>query len=329
MAISSSLPAPLARGGFETEARPDEPWQRLAGSRRPGTAPDLAEQVEAALDVSRGRITKLTSAGQAVWVKRPRRAPGYSLYGLHLAAAALFGICLFRPPRVSRGPSGLAAEARRLAHLRGKGWPVPRVLGITPRWLALSDNGPSLSDVVRELQVPERSRMLRAALQFLQTLHDAQGWHGAAQLRNLTCLQDGFGAIDFEDDVEPAMPLEVAPGARHLPVPDQRGALRRSRRDAGAAPAGRCPWACAGPRRGGAEHGRRQAGARPSACSDGLRHTSAATARPCRPSHVHSGDDKTLSISDARGRCYYSPYCDRMRGPSAMIEKPATTRSGH
>ena len=228
MAIYSSLPAPLAGGGFETEARPDEPLgvQRVAGSRRPGTAPDLAQQVEAALDVSRGRITKLTSAGATVWVKGPRRGPGYSLYGLHLGAAALFGICLFRPPKVSRGPSGLAAEARRLAHLRGKGWPVPRVLGITQRWLALSDNGPSLGDVVVGLDVGERSRMLRAALQFLQTLHDAQGWHGAAQLRNLTCLQDGFGAIDFEDDVEPAMPLEFAPGARHLPVPDQRGALR-------------------------------------------------------------------------------------------------------
>ena len=211
MAISSGFPAPLARGDFETEARPDEPLgvPRVARSRRPGRAPDLVEQVEAALSASRGRIVKLTSAGQAVWVKRPRRGPGYMLYALHYGAAALLGIRLFRPPKVSRGASGLAAEARRLAHLQGKGWPVPRVLGITPRWLALSDNGPSLSDVVRELQVPERSRMLRAALQFLQTLHDAQGWHGAAQLRNLTCLQDGFGAIDFEDDVEPAMPLEL------------------------------------------------------------------------------------------------------------------------
>ena len=133
MATSSSFPAPLARGGIETEARPDEPLgvQRVAGSRRPGTAPDLAEQVEAALGASRGRIVKLMSAGHAVWVKRPRRGPGYSLYGLHLAAAEALGICLFRPPKVSRGPSGLAAEAKRLAHLQGKGWPVPRVLGLS------------------------------------------------------------------------------------------------------------------------------------------------------------------------------------------------------
>lgn len=208
---SSSFPAPLARGDFDTTARTDGPLG-VPGTTRPRhvgmTAPALVEQVERALGASRGRIVKLTSDGETVWVKRPRRGPGYTLYGLHFGAAQSLGICLFRPPRVSRGSSGLAAEAKRLAHLQGKGWPVPRVLAITPRWLALSDNGPSLSDVVAGLEVQERSRMLRAALEFLQTLHAQQGWHGAAQMRNLTRLQDGFGAIDFEDDVEPAMPLQ-------------------------------------------------------------------------------------------------------------------------
>jgi hypothetical protein len=211
MALPSGFPAPVAGGEFDTHAESHEAvgMPLVAQSRRAGmTAHELVEQVEAALSASRRRIIKLTFAGKPVWVKRPRRGPGYMLYGLHFGAAELLGIRLFRPPKVSRGASGLAAEARRLAHLQGKGWPVPRVLAITPRWLALSDNGPSLSDVVAGLGVPERSRTLRAALAFLQDLHAAHGWHGAAQMRNLTCLQDGFGGIDFEDDVEPAMPLE-------------------------------------------------------------------------------------------------------------------------
>jgi tRNA A-37 threonylcarbamoyl transferase component Bud32 len=211
MALPSGFPARLAGGDFDTHAESHEAVRvRLAAqSRRAGmTANDLVEQVEAALSASRRRIVKLTFAGQPVWVKRPRRGPGYTLYSLHFVAAQLLGIRLFRPPKVSRGPSGLAAEARRLAHLQGKGWPVPRVLAVTPRWLALSDNGPSLSDVVAGLGVPERSSMLRAALEFLQTLHAGPGWHGAAQMRNLTRLQHGFGAIDFEDDLQPAMPLE-------------------------------------------------------------------------------------------------------------------------
>jgi len=211
MAPDRGFPARIAGGDFDPEAGSREPLDVPRGPQTPRagmTLPGLVEEVEAALAAARGRIVKLTSSGQTVWVKRPRRGPGYTLYGLHFAAAEALGIRLFRPPKVSRGPSGLAAEARRLAHLQGKGWPVPRVLGIAPDWLALSDNGPSLGDVVAGLQVPERSRMLRAALQFLQTLHASQGWHGAAQLRNLTRLQDGFGAIDFEDDLEPAMSLE-------------------------------------------------------------------------------------------------------------------------
>lgn len=173
------------------------------------TTADLHEQIEAALRSSRGRIVNLTSDGQPVWVKRPRRGPGYTVYALHYGAAVLLGIKLFRPPRVSRGASGLAAEARRLTRLRARGWPVPRVLGVTGHWLALSDNGASLGPLTHGLPVPERSTMLRAAMQFLQSLHTDKGWHGAAQIRNLTRLQDGFGAIDFEDDLEPSMPLEL------------------------------------------------------------------------------------------------------------------------
>jgi len=173
------------------------------------TAPDLYQHIEAALRSSRARILKVVAGPQPIWIKRPRSGPGFTIYGLQYGAAELLGIRLFRPPQVSRGSRGLAAEARRLAYLQSKGWPVPRVLAIAPHWLALSDNGANLGEVLRGLATPERSSMLRGVLEFLQTLHAQQGWHGAAQIRNLTRRGDGFGAIDFEDDVEPSMPLEL------------------------------------------------------------------------------------------------------------------------
>jgi hypothetical protein len=49
--------------------------------------------------------------------------------------------------------------------------------------------------------------MLAAALEFLQSLHAEGGWHGAGQVRNFTLVGQDFGLIDFEDDVEPSMPL--------------------------------------------------------------------------------------------------------------------------
>jgi hypothetical protein len=170
---------------------------------------DQTQKISSALATARGRTIRLDLDGQSVWVKRPRRGPGYTLYALQAATAAALRIPPLRPPRVSRGAAGLRAEANRLETLRQKGWPVPRVLGVTDRWLALEDNGHSLAPLVRGAPLNERVGTLHRTLTFLQSLHTQGGWHGAAQLRNFTQLGSTLGLIDFEDDLEPAMPLAV------------------------------------------------------------------------------------------------------------------------
>jgi len=172
-------------------------------------SPSERTQLETALAAARRRTFKLTLEDRSVWVKRPRRGPGYIMYGLQACAATLVQVPSLRPPRVSRGVAGLRAEARRLELLAGKGWAVPCVLGVDDRWLALSDNGRSLATVVRQVPAEQRLELLRSALAYLQLLHGKGGWHGAAQVRNLTVREEGFGLLDFEDDLEPSMPLAV------------------------------------------------------------------------------------------------------------------------
>jgi hypothetical protein len=167
----------------------------------------LRQHIEAALPAARARTFEIEHDGQSVWVKRPRRGPGYVLYGLQAVTAALLRIPSLRPPRVSRRAAGLYAEARRLSRLERKGWPVPRVLDVCDRWLALRDNGRSLAPLLREMPMGHRLDLLRAALAYLQSLHAQGGWHGAGQVRNFTRLGSGFGLLDFEDDIEPSMPL--------------------------------------------------------------------------------------------------------------------------
>ncbi len=158
---------------------------------------------------ARRRTFKLELEGRSVWVKRPRSGPGYFMYGLQVCAATLLQMPSLRPPRVSRGAAGLHAEARRLVRLAGKGWAVPGVLAVDDRWLVLSDHGQSLATVLRQTPTEQRLNLLRPALFYLQTLHGQGGWHGAAQLRNFTVRQEEFGLLDFEDDLEPSMPLAV------------------------------------------------------------------------------------------------------------------------
>lgn len=147
--------------------------------------------------------------GQRIWVKRPRKGPGHLMYVLQTGAAALLSLPPLRPPAVSRHAAGLHAEARRLARLRRKGWPVPDVVDVNDRWLAMGDNGESLATILMQLPSHQRVGVLRDALAYLQSLHAEGGWHGAAQVRNFTRREVGFGLVDFEDDLEPAMALPV------------------------------------------------------------------------------------------------------------------------
>jgi hypothetical protein len=178
-------------------------------TRATGVTIAFAQQhdIDLALRAMPKRTFRLTLGGEPVWIKRPRRGPGYTMYGLQTVVAALLAVPLLQPPRVSRGAAGLLGEARRLARLARKGWPVPSVIDVSDRWLVLRDNGSSLAQVLRGLPAVLRADMLGAALEFQQSLHAEGGWHGAGQVRNFTVVGRGFGLVDFEDDVEPSMPL--------------------------------------------------------------------------------------------------------------------------
>jgi hypothetical protein len=79
---------------------------------------------------------------------------------------------------------------------------------VCDEWLVLTDSGETLAARLPRLQSDaDRFEMLAAALAFLQFLHARGGWHGAAQVRNICLRENGFGLIDFEDDIEAAMPL--------------------------------------------------------------------------------------------------------------------------
>jgi hypothetical protein len=169
----------------------------------------LHEEIDSVLPHTRQRTFKLPFQGEILWIKKPRRGPGFTMYGLQAAAAAATRVPILWPPRVSRGPEGLHREAERLRHLARKGWPVPQVVALSERWLALRDNGRSIAPTLRTLSAEGRLDLLRRLLEFLQALHADGGWHGASQPRNFTQIGNRFGLVDFEDDLEPSMPLPV------------------------------------------------------------------------------------------------------------------------
>jgi tRNA A-37 threonylcarbamoyl transferase component Bud32 len=164
--------------------------------------------VETAIRSHRDRTFSITIDGRKLWIKQPRDWPTPLWCTLHHAAASLLGLRLFRPAAVSLGAAGLREEARRLRALRARSWPVPEVVEVCDEWLVLTDNGETLAArLPRSQSDGDRLDLLAGALAFLQALHAGGGWHGAAQVRNICLGENGFGLIDFEDDIEAAMPL--------------------------------------------------------------------------------------------------------------------------
>lgn len=164
--------------------------------------------VETAIRSHRERTFSITADGQKFWIKQPRDWPTPLWCRLHRATASLLGLKLFHPAAVSLGSTGLRGEARRLHALRARGWPVPEVIEVCDKWLVLTDNGETLAARLPRMQSDgDRFDLLAGALAFLQELHVRSGWHGAAQVRNICLHEKGFGLIDFEDDIEAAMPL--------------------------------------------------------------------------------------------------------------------------
>lgn len=164
--------------------------------------------IDAACETARERCFPVDLGHGRWWIKRPRFGPGRGLWLLQMTAARALRLPILAPPAVSLGAEGLAAEARRTRALHGRGWPVPAVLGASDRWLILADNGVSIGALLAKAPSDvERRRLVAGTLDLLLAMHAAGAWHGGAQVRNFTWRPDGFGAIDFEDDLAPSMSL--------------------------------------------------------------------------------------------------------------------------
>lgn len=164
--------------------------------------------IDAACPAVRRRCFRFETIAGVLWIKRPRSGPGRAVWLLQRALAGLTGQPVLAPPAVSIGADGLRQEARRLRRLGERGWPVPAVAGLTDRWLAMTDNGASVEVLIRRAaDDAARGALADGALDFLLGLHGRGGWHGGAQLRNITRRDDGYAVIDLEDDLEHSMSL--------------------------------------------------------------------------------------------------------------------------
>jgi hypothetical protein len=147
------------------------------------------------------RVFAVDCGGRRLWVKRIRKNLPNPLAALIHAAA-----------RKITGRNELAQadhEIESLKALRRHGFITPEIVFRNPYYFVLSDIGPSLEAAILQADEAERFRIVRMAGQALRKLHDADRWHGAARVHNMTLSGNHIGFIDLENMVEAWLPLPL------------------------------------------------------------------------------------------------------------------------
>ena len=143
------------------------------------------------------------------WTKtadRPLRSAAQSL-GIWLFAHFVGVPVPWRAVRQTDGSVLLAFEHERLKALAAAGERVPPVLAFDGYSLETGDIGPTLDHVLHRTPEADRLALMCAAGADLAGFHARGQWHGGAQTRNLTWDGQHFARLDFEERLQPGLPL--------------------------------------------------------------------------------------------------------------------------
>lgn len=109
--------------------------------------------------------------------------------------------------RQTDGRALLAYEHDRLLALAAAGERVPPVLAFDGHSLVSGDIGTTLDHCLHRTPEAERLQLMCAAAADLAAFHARGHWHGGAQTRNMTWDGLHFARLDFEERLQPGMPL--------------------------------------------------------------------------------------------------------------------------
>lgn len=143
------------------------------------------------------------------WTKtadRPLRSAGTSL-GIWLFAHFVGVPVPWRAVRQTDAVALLAFEHERLRALAAAGERVPPVLAFDGHSLVTGDIGTTLDHWLHATPEAERLPLMSAAAADLAAFHARGQWHGGAQTRNITWDGQHFARLDFEERLQPGLPL--------------------------------------------------------------------------------------------------------------------------
>ncbi|MEA5446743.1 hypothetical protein VCB98_13025 [Gammaproteobacteria bacterium AB-CW1] len=186
----------------------------MEGESQQLPAPDaaLSTRVGLACANSRKRILFIEHQGEKLCIKRAQRNPGRRVTAW-FTRLLLQPLC-HHPVKLSAviapdRQEGLHHEATRLMQYNRAGVATPKLKAVSDYWFAMSVPGILFGNALREGDQAEREALLRDAVIALADFHEADHWHGGAQIKNLLYGDGQIYRIDFEERLATAFDLPL------------------------------------------------------------------------------------------------------------------------
>ncbi len=168
--------------------------------------------IEQAVAQTTLRVFVTDIGGQKTVVKRQEAARPSWRYAILRGFSRLLREPLLMPAHVPGGAAAQAIEVARLTRLYNAGVPVPALLHVTPKWIAMECVGAeNLGDTLRRTSsVAEKRALWVQALEAILQTHQKNQNLSQVFIRNVMYDNGRVVFIDFEDDPEQSMGLANA-----------------------------------------------------------------------------------------------------------------------
>ncbi|WP_156408756.1 serine/threonine protein phosphatase [Rhizobium sp. Root708] len=172
---------------------------------------DVPVLLAALLNSSR-RVERVALSNGAVWIKRYGTERASRWVSLQRMLANLIKAPFLRPSPLL-GDEGMAArEMRRVAQFSAQGVPTARVLYSSGAAIVFSDVGKTVDQYLNAAKPDAAAHdalLVRCAAE-LGELHAKRLCHGRPYPRDMFLADGRIGFMDFEEEPDTVMPLEVA-----------------------------------------------------------------------------------------------------------------------
>lgn len=148
------------------------------------------------------RVFSLVYRGEKIWIKQAEKTKYTKWHQLSKIVAVLIHNPLFYPTVNLDGVRVVKEEAERLRFLYMQGVPVPKVLAEGENWIAVSDAGQSVAELVNSdyLSMEAKKKIVCKASAQLAKLHQHNKWHGRPVLRDMAWDGEQITFIDLEEN---------------------------------------------------------------------------------------------------------------------------------